>query len=101
MCVHFVLLAKSTAFNIAADVGGKAGPPEFSCDQLASFQEAGMTGRFMIMASFQNGAMKGVVRRDIDTAFIGEDAGFNLPVNQPGTEGEGNILVHGLEGLED
>ena len=55
----------------------------------------------MIMASFQDGAMKGVVRGNIDTAFIGEDASFNLPVGQLGMEGERNILMHGLEGLEN
>ena len=44
MRVGFVLLAKGTAFDISADKGGEAGPPEFSGDQLASFQEARMTG---------------------------------------------------------
>ena len=55
----------------------------------------------MIMAAFKNCTAEGIVRRDVDTAFIGEDASFDLPVGQPGTEGEGNVFVHGLEGLED
>ena len=99
--VNLVLLAEGTALDVAVDEGSKAGPPEFGGDQLSGFQEAGMSGGFVIMASFQDGATKGVIRGDIDTAFIGEDAGFNLPVGQPGTEGERNILVHGLEGLEN
>ena len=37
MCVDLVLLAKGTAFDIAADKGGEAGPPKFSSNQLASF----------------------------------------------------------------
>ena len=80
MCVNLVLLAKGTAFDIAADERSKAGPPEFGGDQLSGFQEAGVSGGFMIVASHKDGAAEGVVGRDIDTAFIGEDAGFNLPV---------------------
>ena len=44
---------------------------------------------------------EGIVGRDVDTAFVGEDAGFDLPVCQPGTEGERDVLMHGLEGLEN
>ena len=99
--VNLVLLAEGTALDVAADEGGEARPPEFGGDQLSGFQEAGVSGGFMIVASRKDGAAEGVVSRDIDTAFIGEDAGFNLPVGQPGTEGERNILVHGLEGLEN
>ena len=45
--------------------------------------------------------MEGVVDRDVDTAFVSKDAGFDLPVGEPGTERTGNVLMHGLEGLED
>ena len=55
----------------------------------------------MIMAPFKDGAAKGIIRGDINTAFIGEDASFDLPVGQLGVERERNILMHGLEGLED
>ena len=44
---------------------------------------------------------EGVVGGDIDTAFISEDAGFDLPVSQPGVERKRDVLVHRLEGLED
>ena len=37
MGIGFVLLAGSTSFNVFADVGGKARPPEFSSDKLACF----------------------------------------------------------------
>ena len=80
MRVNLVLLAKGTALDIAVDEGGEAGPPEFSGDQLVSFQEAGMTGRFVIMAALEDGVAELVVRGNIDTAFISEDASFNLPV---------------------
>ena len=55
----------------------------------------------MIMALFQDGMPEGIIRRDIDTAFVGEDAGFDLPVGKARTEWERNVLVHGLESLED
>ena len=99
--VNLVLLAKGTAFDVAADEGGESGPPEFGSDQLACFQEAGMSGRFMIMTACEDGAAKGVVRRDVDVALICEDTGFDLPISQPGTEGKRNVLMHRLESLED
>ena len=101
MHINLVLLAEGTAFDVVADEGGESGPPEFGGDQLSGFQETGMSGRLMIMAPLKDGAAKGIVRGNIDMAFIGEDAGFDLPVGQPGTEGERNVLVHGLEGLEN
>ena len=100
MRVNLVLLAKGTALDIAADKGGEAWPPEFSGDQLASLQEAGMTGGFMIMAALEDGAAEEVVCRDVDATFVSEDAGFDLPVSESGTEGKGNVFVHGLESLE-
>ena len=101
MRVSLILLAKSTAFNIAADKGSEARPPEFSGDQLASFQEAGMTGGFVIMATLEDGTAEGIVCGDVDTAFIREDARFDLPVSESGSKGERDILVHRLESLED
>ena len=99
MCVNLVLLTKSTSFDISADEGGESGPPKFSGNQLSGFQEAGMASRLMIMATCQDGAAEGVVGGDIDAAFVGKDAGFDLPVSEPGTEGEGNVFMHGLESL--
>ena len=101
MRVNFVLLAEGTALDISADVGGEAGPPEFSRDQLSCFQEAGMTGGFVIMAALEDGTAEDVVRGDVDAAFVHKNAGFDLPVSQARTEGKRNVLVHGLESLED
>ena len=55
VCVYFILLAEGTALDIAADEGSESGPPEFGGDQLMSFQEAGVAGRFVIMATFKYG----------------------------------------------
>ena len=101
MRVDLVLLAKGIAFHIAVDEGGEPRPPELGGDQLACFQKAWVAGRRVIVAARENGAAQGVVGRDIDTAFVGKDASFDLPVCEPGTEGERNVLMHGLEGLEN
>ena len=101
MCINFVLLATGTAFDVTADKGSEPGPPKFSGDQLACLQEAGMASRFMIMAAFENSAAKGVICGDVDTTFVGKDAHFDLPVSEPRTEGERNVLMHGLESLKD
>ena len=60
-----------------------------------------MTSGRVVMATSEDGASEGVIGRDVDAAFVGKDAGFDLPVSQAGTEGERDVLVHGLEGLED
>ena len=101
MHVNLVLLAQGTALNIAADEGRKSRPPELGGDQLVRFQEARVASRFMIMAACEDGAAKGVVRRDIDTALVSKDARLDLPVSKSRTKGEGNVLMHGLEGLKD
>ena len=80
VCVNLILLAKGAALDITADERSKAGPPKLSSDQLSGFQEAGVSGGFMIMASRKDGAAEGVVGGDINTALIGKDAGFDLPV---------------------
>ena len=96
MRVNLVLLAKGTALDIAADKGGEAWPPEVSGDQLASLQEAGMTGGFMIMAALEDGAVEGIVCRDVDVTLVRKDAGFDLPVSEPGTKGKRDVFVHRL-----
>ena len=101
MRVCLVLLAEGTALDIASYEGSESGPPEFRGDQLMSFQEAGVACRLMIMATFQDCTAEGVVCRDVDAAFVSKDAGFDLPVSEPGTEGERNVLVYGLEGLQN
>ena len=60
-----------------------------------------MTGRLVIMASFQNGAAERIICRHVDATFVCEDAGFDLPVGKARAKGERNVLVHRLESLED
>ena len=55
----------------------------------------------MVMAALEDGTAEGIVGRDINTTFVSKDAGFDLPVSQAGTEGERDVFVHRLEGLED
>ena len=88
MSVGFVLLACCTAFDIVANIGSKAWPPEFGRDQLMGFEEARVTGGFMIMAALEDRTAEGIISRDIDTAFVSEDSGLNLPVSKVGVEWE-------------
>ena len=60
-----------------------------------------MTGTFVVMTTLENSVTQGVVVGDVDPALIGQDACFDLPVRETGTEGKRDVLVHGLEGLED
>ena len=58
MSIGIVLLAFSTAFNISADKGSEAWPPELRGNQLAGLQEAGVASRFMIMATLKYGVLE-------------------------------------------
>ena len=71
MGISLVLLAYPTAFDIFTHVGGQARPPEFSCDELAGFQIAGVTGSFMVVTTLEDGVAEGVVIGDVDTALVG------------------------------
>ena len=53
------------------------------------------------MASFKDSTAEGVVRGDINSPFVSEDTGFNLPVSKVRTEGKRDVIMHGLKGLED
>ena len=101
MCVNFILLAGGAPFNISANKGSEAQPPKLRSNELTCFQETGVAGGFVVMAACENGAAEGLVSGNVDTTFVGEDAGFHLPVGESGAEGERNVLMHGLEGLED
>ena len=56
MGVYFVLLARCASADIAAYVRGKAGPPKFGGDELASFENAWMACCGMIMVACHDGA---------------------------------------------
>ena len=99
--VGLVLLAGGTTFDVLVDVRGQAGPPKLCSNKLVSFQISRVTRCFMIMATLENSVAKGFIIGDIDAPLVGEDACFDLPVKEAGTERERNILVHRLEGLED
>ena len=53
------------------------------------------------MATLENCATKGIVHGDINVAFISEDTRFDLPVSKLGAKGKRNVLMYGLESLED
>ena len=101
MRVNLILLAKGTALHVAADKRGEPGPPKFGGDELASFQEARVASGLVIMATGENGTAEGIISGDVDTALVGKDSGFDLPVGEVRPEQEGDVLMHGLEGLED
>ena len=71
MGIGFVLLAGCTALNIFTNIGSKARPPKFSCDELASFQVARVASGFVVMAALEDGVTEGVVIGDIDTVLVG------------------------------
>ena len=101
MCVCLVLLAGGASCDVFADIGGQARPPEFCRNELPSFEVPRVTSTFVVVTSLENGVAEGVIVRDIDTTLVGQDACLDLPVGEVGTEGERDVLVHGLEGLED
>ena len=101
MRVCFVLLACRTARNILADEGGKTWPPELGCDELAGFENTGVTRCRVVMVSRDNGAAEGRVGRNIDTILKGQDTGVVLPVREARTKLGGEFAGECMEGVED
>ena len=101
MSIGFVLLAGCTAFDIFTNIGSEAGPPKFGHNKLAGFQVAGVASCFMVMAVLENSVAQGVVIGNVDTALIGQDAHFDLPVRKVGAEGKRDVFIHGLNGLKN
>ena len=99
--VGLVLLTRGTSFNVLAGISSQAGPPELSCNKLPGLEKAGMSSGFMVMALLEDGEAEGIICRDIDATLVGQDAGFDSPVSEVGAEREGNVLMHGLECLQD
>ena len=55
----------------------------------------------MIVTTLEDRVVEGFLVGDIDATLVGEDSCFNLPVRKVGAEWERDILVHGLDSLED
>ena len=51
MSVHLVLLARGTAADVAANIRGKAWPPKFQGNKLASFEDPWVTSSGMVMVA--------------------------------------------------
>jgi hypothetical protein len=96
MSVGFVLLTRGTSFDVLAYIGGKAGPPEFGSDKLASFEVARVTSGFVVVAALEDSATEGIISWNIDSALVSEDTGVDLPVREAGAEWERDVLSHGL-----
>ena len=75
-----ILLADCAAFDVFPDIKGQAKPPESNGNRLAGFEITGVSSNIMVMASLENGAMKGFVIRDVDTALVGQNAHLDLLV---------------------
>ena len=60
-----------------------------------------MSSGFVVMTALEDGVAKCFVIRDIHPTLVGENSSLGLPVREAGVEWEGNILVYGLESLED
>ena len=70
MHVHLVLLARSTAADIVADIGGKAQPPELRCNQLTSFENTGMSCSVVVMVASNDRMAKVISGQDIYATLV-------------------------------
>jgi len=54
----------------------------------------------MVMTMLKDRVAEGIVIWDIYTSFVGEDAGFVLPVREARTKGRRDGSIHRFKGLE-
>ena len=102
MCVHLILLAGCTAFDVFTDVGGQARPPELGSDKLAGLQVARMSSSFIIMVTLEDGAVKGFIIGDIHRCNPGRSkCPLQLASQRGGSGREGEYFFSWNEELED
>ena len=80
--IDFVLLARGTSADITSNVRGKAWPPKFQGDELASFENSWVTCGRMVMVPSDNRTTEVSTGRDIDPALVRQDASIIVPVRK-------------------
>ena len=101
MRVRFVLLASCTARNILVDEGGESWPPKLGCDELAGFENTGVSCCRMVVVAGDDGAAEGGVSGNIDTILEGQDTSVVLPVRETRAELGREFSGECMEGVED
>ena len=99
--VDFVLLARGTAADITLHIRGKAWPPKFQGDKLASFENSWVTCSRMVMMSGNYRMTEVSISRDIDLALVRQDASVIVPVRKVGMESSRNLARESMEGIKD
>ena len=92
MHVRLVLLAYGAAFDILSHKLCKTQPPKLHGDELASFEVAGVSSSFVVVAVGKDGATKGVVGGNIDMTFVGQNMVVKLPIREMGMEDGVDVL---------
>ena len=101
MGINFVLLAQGTSADITANVRGKAWPPKFRCNQLASFENARMASSGMIMVLSDNRVAESGICGNIDVTLVSQDASIIVPVGEARMESGGDSTRQSMEGIEN
>ena len=74
------MLAHGTAFNVLMYKLYKAWPPEFSGDELTSFEITGVTSSLVVVTAGKDRTMEGILQGNIDLSFVHKDVVIILPV---------------------
>ena len=80
--VGFVLLACGTAFNVFVHKLYKIRPPKFRGNKLASLEITRVAGGLMVVAADEDELTEGVLWRNVDMTFIGQDIIIVFPVRE-------------------
>ena len=101
MGVHLVLLARGAAADIATDVRGKARPPKFRGNKLASFEDARVARSGMVMVASHDRVAESSIRRDVDPTLVSQDPCIVMPIRKAGAEGGRGSTQESVEGVKD
>ena len=80
--VDLVLLARSAAMDITANIRGEAWPPEFQDNKLVNFENTLVACDRMVMVSSNNRMTKVGIGRDIHSALVRQNASIIAPVRE-------------------
>ena len=82
MGVDLVLLTRGASMDKTANVRGKAWPPKFGGNQLASLENPWVASSGVVMVTCHNRVAQVSISGDVDAALVSQDACIIVPIGK-------------------
>ena len=87
--------------DVAVNIRGKAGPPKFRGNKLASFEDTWVASSGMVVVASHDRVAQVSICGDIDVALVSQDASIVMPIGEARVEGSRDGTRESMEGIKD